>query len=107
MMRMPRRVLALAMAAGLALGAAHAAAEPVRFLAFGDMPYVWPKDLARFAQLIEAGNRLKPDFMVHLGDIKGGGAPCTEEAYRTVLDLLERSGAPRPAATIPTSGFLC
>ena len=86
--------MALALAAGLALGSGPAAAEPVRFLAFGDMPYDWPKDLARFAGLIDAGNGLEPDFMVHVGDIKGGGAPCTEEAYRTVLDLMQRSEPP-------------
>jgi hypothetical protein len=86
--------LAAAMATALAFGPARASAEPVRFLAFGDMPYVWPKDLDRFGKLIEAGNRLEPDFMVHLGDIKGGGAPCTEDAYRTVLELLERSEPP-------------
>ena len=94
MMRVPGWVLAAAVAAALAPGPARASAEPVRFLAFGDMPYDWPQDLARFSALIEAGNRLKPDFMVHLGDIKGGGAPCTEEAYRTVLELFERSEPP-------------
>jgi hypothetical protein len=92
MMRIRQAVAALAVVLALAVG--PALADPVRFLAFGDMPYVWPKDLARFAALIEAGNRLKPDFMVHLGDIKGGGTPCTEEAYRTVLELLQASEPP-------------
>jgi hypothetical protein len=92
MMRKAGMVLALA--AALAVGPGRAAAEPVRFLAFGDMPYDWPKDLARFAALIDVGNSLEPDFMVHVGDIKGGGAPCTEEAYRTVLELLQRSDPP-------------
>ena len=94
MMRVPGWVVAAAVVAALALGPERASAEPVRFLAFGDMPYDWPKDLARFSALIDAGNRLNPDFMVHLGDIKGGGAPCTEEAYRTVLELLKRSDPP-------------
>ena len=49
---------------------------------------------ARFAGLIDAGNGLEPDFRVQVGDIKGGGAPCTEEAYRTVLDLMQRSEPP-------------
>lgn len=92
MMRIRR--LAAALAGLIALGLGPAVAEPVRFVAFGDMPYDWPKDLVRFSELIEAGNRLAPDFMVHVGDIKGGGAPCTEEAYRTVLDLLDRSEPP-------------
>lgn len=92
MMRIRR--LAAALAGLIALGLGPAVAEPVRFVAFGDMPYDWQKDLVRFSELIEAGNRLAPDFMVHVGDIKGGGAPCTEEAYRTVLDLLDRSEPP-------------
>jgi hypothetical protein len=92
MMRVRR--LAAALAGLIALGLGPAVAEPVRFVAFGDMPYDWPKDLVRFSDLIDAGSRLAPDFMVHVGDIKGGGAPCTEEAYRTVLKLLERSEPP-------------
>ncbi len=91
-MRTCRIVLALAGAFVLGLG--PAAAEPARFVVFGDMPYNWPRDLARFADLIEASNRLEPDFAVHVGDIKGGGSPCTEEAYRTVRDLLQRSEPP-------------
>lgn len=93
-MRIRRIVLALAGALALGFGLGTAAAEPVRFVAFGDMPYNWPKDLTRFADLIEASNRLQPGFAVHVGDIKGGGAPCTEEAYRRVLDLLQRSEPP-------------
>jgi hypothetical protein len=92
MMRVRR--LAAALAGLIALGLGPAVAEPVRFVAFGDMPYDWPKDLVRFSDLIDAGSRLAPDFMVHVGDIKGGGAPCTEEAYRTVLDLLQRAEPP-------------
>lgn len=88
-----RRIL-LALAGALLLGFGPAAAEPVRFVVFGDMPYEWPGDLARFADLIAASDALEPDFLVHVGDIKGGGSPCTEEAYRTVLDLLQRSASP-------------
>ncbi len=91
-MRLTRLLATLAAASWL--GIAPAAAAPVRFLVFGDMPYDVPRDLARVAALIEAGNRLDPDFMVHVGDIKGGGAPCTEASYRTVLELLERSRPP-------------
>lgn len=91
-MRTVRLLATLAAASWLAI--APAAGEPVRFLVFGDMPYDLPRDLARFTALIEAGNRLDPDFMVHVGDIKGGGAPCAEEAYRTVLELLQRARPP-------------
>ncbi len=92
------RSILLALSGVFALAIGHgwiaAAGEPVRFTAFGDMPYNWPRDLARFADLIAEINRLRPDFAVHVGDIKSGGAPCTDEAYRTVFQLLERSEPP-------------
>jgi hypothetical protein len=91
-MRMMKLLTALAGLCLLDLGAARA--EPVHFVVFGDMPYDWPENLTRFANLIDVSNRLHPDFAVHVGDIKGGGAPCTEDAYRTVLDLLQRSEPP-------------
>lgn len=84
----------LALAGAIILDCDPSMAEAVRFVVFGDMPYDLPRDLVRFADLIEAGNDLKPDFMVHVGDIKAGGAPCTEESYLTVLDLLQRSETP-------------
>ena len=80
--------------AALLWAAAPAQAEPVRFIAFGDMPYVWPRDLERFRALIAAGNARHPDFMVHLGDIKSGIAPCTEENYRTLLAAFATSEPP-------------
>ena len=63
MMRVPGWVLAAAVAAALAPGPARASAEPVRFLAFGDMPYDWPQDLARFSALIESArsSRMRVD----------------------------------------------
>jgi len=85
----------LASLIGILLGVVTAArADPVHFVVFGDMPYDWPEDLTRFANLIEASNRLHPNFAVHVGDIKGGGTPCTEQAYQTVLDLLQKSEPP-------------
>ena len=59
MMRIRR--LAAGLAGLIALGLGPAVAEPVRFIAFGDMPYDWPKDLVRFSELIEAGRRRAPD----------------------------------------------
>ena len=79
---------------GLLLGVSAARADLVHFVVFGDMPYDWPEDLTRFANLIEASNRLHPDFVVHVGDIKNGGTPCTEQAYQTVLDMLQNSEPP-------------
>jgi hypothetical protein len=79
---------------GLLLAVSAGRAEPVHFVVLGDMPYDWPEDLTRFANLIDATNRLHPDFAVHVGDIKSGGTPCTEQAFQTVLDIFQNSEAP-------------
>jgi hypothetical protein len=39
-------------------------------------------------RLIGAINRLKPAFTIHVGDIKSGFAPCTDEAFRRALDQI-------------------
>ena len=67
---------------GLLLGVSAARADLVHFVVFGDMPYDWPEDLTRFANLIEASNRLHPDFVVHVGDIKNGGHPAQSRRIR-------------------------
>ena len=79
---------------GLLLAVSAGRAEPVHFVVLGDMPYDWPEDLTRFANLIDATNRLHPDFAVHVGDIKSGGTPCTEQAFQTVLDIFQNSEPP-------------
>jgi len=64
---------------------ANAPAAPFDFVALGDMPYFLPADYGRFEALIGAVNRQRPRFSVHVGDIKSGSTPCTEEAYRKVF----------------------
>ncbi|TCZ63515.1 hypothetical protein [Roseicella aquatilis] len=78
-----RRTLLLTFCLGLAL---PARAEPVRFVAFGDMPYCRPEapercaaEQARVAQLLAAINAARPAFSVFLGDTKGGSELCTDE----------------------------
>jgi hypothetical protein len=51
------------------------------FFAIGDMPYNVPKDNVRFERLITSINKEHPAFTVHVGDIKGGSTPCTDELY--------------------------
>src|SRR5262249_20673429 len=87
------RMAAAAAVAAFRWGMA-AAAEPVQFVAMGDVPYVWPRDGLRLEKLIMAANAAKPDFLVHVGDIKSGGTPCTEASYRQVLDMFAQSEAP-------------
>lgn len=50
-----------------------------RFFAIGDMPYHLPEDLQRFERLTTSLNKENPAFSVHVGDVKSGGTPCSDE----------------------------
>lgn len=56
------------------------------FVALGDMPYKIPDDYPKFDRLIAAINAAKPAFSIHVGDIKSGGSPCSDENFRKVSD---------------------
>ena len=59
------------------------------FVALGDMPYNLPDDYAKFDRLIAAINTLKPAFTLHMGDIKPGGLPCSDEILRKAYDQIQ------------------
>lgn len=63
--------------------AVTARAQSFQFAAIGDMPYR-PADVERFDRLIAELNRRAPAFTVHVGDIKTGSSPCTDEVFRKV-----------------------
>ena len=65
---------------------ATAAAAPFKFVALGDMPYKLPDDYARFEALIGDVNKLNPAFTIHVGDIKSGSTPCSDENFQKVKD---------------------
>lgn len=75
----------LLLTAAFALASA-AFAAPFKFVALGDMPYKLPDDYARFEALIGEVNKLNPAFTVHVGDIKSGSTPCTDENFQKVKD---------------------
>lgn len=67
------------------LPAAASRAEPVTFVAFGDMPYCDDRDpegcraeVARVEALVGAINAAGPAFSVFLGDTKAGGERCAD-----------------------------
>lgn len=62
---------------------ASVAAEPLRFAVMGDLPYR-EGHMERFDRLIERINREAPALSIHVGDIKGGGTPCTDAAFQDV-----------------------
>jgi hypothetical protein len=81
---MRRTALCAAVALTLALAAGHAAAAPFTFVAIGDMPYRVPDDYGRLERLIAAVNKAAPAFTVHVGDIKSGSTPCSDESFQKV-----------------------
>jgi hypothetical protein len=50
------------------------------------MPYNIPADYQRCEWLIGAINAAKPAFSIHVGDIKSGSTPCSDDIFRKVLD---------------------
>lgn len=73
-------------------------ALPVRaldfgFALFGDTPYT-EAERARLPGMIAAMARQGNEFAVHVGDIKDGISPCSDELYRDRLRLFESSGIP-------------
>lgn len=58
------------------------------FVALGDMPYNLPGDYAKFDRLIATINAMKPAFTLHMGDIKSGGVPCSDEILKKSYDQI-------------------
>lgn len=88
------RRLLIATIALLTLGTQPTKAGPFSFVALGDMPYYTPADYGRFERLIGRINQEKPAFSIHVGDIKAGSTPCTDEAFREVRLRFETFSQP-------------
>ncbi|EON79183.1 hypothetical protein ADIS_0292 [Lunatimonas lonarensis] len=54
------------------------------FMVIGDVPYHLPEDFPRFENMIQAINAHKPAFTIHVGDIKSGSTPCSDEYYERI-----------------------
>lgn len=90
-MRSPSRWLATVTAALLLGGCGVAAAQALRFVALGDMPYGPPdKSYPPYRALIERVNALQPAFTVHVGDIKAGSTLCSDEEFAAQLEHFGR-----------------
>ncbi|MFN3259093.1 MAG: hypothetical protein ACE37J_00905 [Pikeienuella sp.] len=77
------------------LFAAPAAAEPISFIAIGDMPNGDPEIvLPAYEALIDVINARDPALVIHVGDVKAVAAPCSDEALREQAALLGRIAAP-------------
>ncbi|NHE58277.1 metallophosphoesterase [Cyclobacterium plantarum] len=58
--------------------------KKVTFMAIGDVPYHLPEDFQRFERLILSINTTAADFTLHVGDIKSGSTPCTDEYFERI-----------------------
>ncbi len=88
------RAVGLAMLLASVLLAPTAGAEPaVRFFAIGDVPYS-ESEYELLAALLERELRRSPAFLVHVGDIKSGSAPCTDQAFARIADLFQSLPVP-------------
>jgi len=89
---LPVFALILAIAASPAPGSAAeriGGDDAFSFVALGDMPYNLPEDDAKFDRLIAAINALKPAFTLHMGDIKSGALPCSDEVLKKSYDQIQ------------------
>lgn len=67
----------------------------VDFIVLGDMPYGnEPEVEEQYRELIERVNDERPDFVIHLGDIKSGSTLCSDEFYMRQKILFTEFTAP-------------
>ena len=71
---------------------------PLRFFAVGDLPYHRAEEAPLHTLLAGAASE-KPPFIVHVGDIKSGGGPCTDEQLRGIAAIFQ--SLPVPVAYTP------
>ncbi|WP_114749340.1 metallophosphoesterase [Pleomorphovibrio marinus] len=63
--------------------------EEFSFMAIGDVPYHLPEDFGRFENMIRDINGEKPAFTLHVGDIKSGSTPCTDEYFEKIHEYFQ------------------
>jgi hypothetical protein len=85
-------VRALALAATLAAGSAHAQG-PFSFAVIGDAPY-FPIEEQGFVTILRELDAEQLAFVVHAGDIKRAAAPCSDALYLERKTLFDRSRHP-------------
>lgn len=72
--------------------AADEPAKLVTFYAMGDVPYAPAEDSLLPKQIAELPG--DAEFVIHVGDIKGGAAPCDEAVYNKVFGMLSQAKPP-------------
>ncbi len=79
-----------AMVAAVLLATHAATAQPApgdgafAFVAIGDVPYYrGGAGEAHYERLFDAIAAARPEFLIHVGDIKSGSSPCSDERFET------------------------
>ena len=68
--------------------------QPFEFALIGDMPY-HPDDDAKFELLIDDINQKQGlSWVLHTGDVKSGGSPCSDEFLKNRFDLYQKFQLP-------------
>jgi hypothetical protein len=83
--------LGLACAGAPAKAGAQPALPSFHFVALGDLPYGAPaQSYPSYRQLIDRINLHRPAFSIHVGDIKSGSTPCSDEEFARQLEHFQR-----------------
>lgn len=64
------------------------------FMAIGDLPYHLPEDFECLQNIITEINAVKPAFTVHIGDIKSGSTPCSDDYFLKIKGYFDQFEAP-------------
>ena len=67
---------------------------PLQFSVMGDVPRSVHEDTLLQQQIVIHNRHSASEFMLHLGDIKSGSAPCDEAVYAKVAGYLRRLDVP-------------
>lgn len=70
------------------------AQQPLQFSVMGDVPRSTAEDTLLQQQIILHNQQSASEFMLHVGDIKSGGAPCDEAVYAKVSGFLRKLDVP-------------
>ena len=69
--------------------------KPIRFISFGDIPYMREKDSKIYLQgLLEVINSQNPSLIIHIGDLFSAKNQCNDSIYNIHLKLLNTLNAP-------------
>ncbi|MCH7686199.1 MAG: hypothetical protein IH899_05895 [Planctomycetes bacterium] len=68
------------------------------FLATGDVPYSQLQEVT-YRRLLKQSEGVDFAFLMHVGDIKAGSAPCSDDAFEKIRDLFR--AYPKPVVYTP------